>query len=624
MGRKMKPHQKKWYGSLVVIMFLIVATALLLTNEGNDLTGMATDVYELEDAELGTITFNKEIIQISKLASETVWRGTTKSGDIVTFNPDSSIFWLDEDGDGEQDDNEVFMYSKDSGTGVTTFTSKDSAEISSRASLSSTSSSDPYTFTVAGTSGKQYTYEMVTIGGEVYARYEEIDETGAKTGDIFYYDKTGERWKLQSDGTLEDTGVKSDYLVKDGEVTDDFKELVEGDTSRYREDTTMKTVKGESSAKSAADRTKELAATAKEIGTTPENLYGEETAINAYLDLNENTKGVTYDVESGYYSGTTSEGTYIFHDKDGNTGTAVKVAKQAGGTEEIYILKEKGTLLDKPTYYQCTSIDESGICTAKVKYSGDTSDFSDAIADAKEADEDIQEEIQEQMKICKEPDNSDCKLKDGNTQISATARQKAFMNRMYEEQEAKVQGLIAGWLNGYIDELLGGWSRGVPAGICAYIFGLEYYKQDGWTRVTMNASVDQLQSQLIANSRTVIIEGEKEEITEDMFRYAYTIKLLANQSVEWQTYLYNSCTGDTSVDTFYDYGSLLAGGYFAFHYAGAGAQDMIFECEQEICLYDQACVVFADGTEPTCVSLVHGAGFETPVAGNDYDCAITG
>jgi len=67
----MKSHQKKYYGSLVVIivnalnncnrssaftiplrrytsiinrlrdMFLIVATAMLLTNEGNDLVGMA-------------------------------------------------------------------------------------------------------------------------------------------------------------------------------------------------------------------------------------------------------------------------------------------------------------------------------------------------------------------------------------------------------------------------------------------------------------------------------------------------------------------------------------------------------------------------------------------------------
>ena len=67
----MKPHQRKYYGSLFVIivnalnncnrsgaftiplrrytsiinrlrdMFLIVATAMLLTNEGNDLVGMA-------------------------------------------------------------------------------------------------------------------------------------------------------------------------------------------------------------------------------------------------------------------------------------------------------------------------------------------------------------------------------------------------------------------------------------------------------------------------------------------------------------------------------------------------------------------------------------------------------
>ncbi|MEK6867510.1 MAG: hypothetical protein AABX98_01675 [Nanoarchaeota archaeon] len=38
----MKSHQKKYYGSLLFIGVLILATAMLLTNEGNDLTGMAT------------------------------------------------------------------------------------------------------------------------------------------------------------------------------------------------------------------------------------------------------------------------------------------------------------------------------------------------------------------------------------------------------------------------------------------------------------------------------------------------------------------------------------------------------------------------------------------------------
>lgn len=205
-------------------------------------------------------------------------------------------------------------------------------------------------------------------------------------------------------------------------------------------------------------------------------------------------------------------------------------------------------------------------------------------------------------------------------EVDTTIREAVYRQHVYDQQEAQTKGLISGWLNKMLDNQFGGWSRGVPAGICAHILGLEYYKEEGWSRTPMNSSAEQLQSHLIANSRTVIIEGEKEEITENLFRYAYTLKLLANQSMEWTTYLYNSCSQEASTDVFYDYGALGAGEYYSFHYAGAGEQDMIFDCTQELCLFDQACVVFTDGTLPVCVSLVHGAGFETPTAGSDYGC----
>ncbi|MEK6920541.1 MAG: hypothetical protein AABX82_01555 [Nanoarchaeota archaeon] len=40
----MKSHQKKYYRSLLFIIVLILATAMLLTNYGqNDLTGMAVE-----------------------------------------------------------------------------------------------------------------------------------------------------------------------------------------------------------------------------------------------------------------------------------------------------------------------------------------------------------------------------------------------------------------------------------------------------------------------------------------------------------------------------------------------------------------------------------------------------
>ncbi|MEK6867476.1 MAG: hypothetical protein AABX98_01500, partial [Nanoarchaeota archaeon] len=338
-------------------------------------------------------------------------------------------------------------------------------------------------------------------------------------------------------------------------------------------------------------------------------LNGEETAIEGYLDQSEVYKDVEYDPTTGQYSGTIGdyEVSYV---KDNLAVTL------ADGTTVVY--KDTSTI---PATYR--TADGKKVDADDVKNARETLSKAQIEVDKLEAN------VQKQLQNCAKKNSDDCLItyddESGNKiKVSATARQEAYMNKIYEQQEAQVKGLISGWLNNWLDDILGGWSRGVPAGICAHIFGLEYYKQDGWTRVPMNASADQLQSELIANSRTVIIEGEKEEITESLFRYAYTIKLLANESVEWQTYMYNSCTAETSVEQFYDYGYLAPAAYFSFHYAGAGDVDMIFDCATEDCLYDQACVAFTDGSAPTCVSLVHGAGFESPDAGSDYDCAITG
>ncbi|MEK6922018.1 MAG: hypothetical protein AABX82_09065, partial [Nanoarchaeota archaeon] len=335
-------------------------------------------------------------------------------------------------------------------------------------------------------------------------------------------------------------------------------------------------------------------------------LEGEETAIEEYLETTGHAN-VEYDPTTGQYSGTIGdyEVSYV---KDNLAVTL------ADGTTVVY--KDTSTI---PATYR--TADGKKVDADDVKNARETLSKAQIEVDKLEAN------VQKQLKNC-ENEKKECLItytENGKeVRVSATARQEAYMNKIYEQQEAQVKGLISGWLNNWLDDILGGWSRGVPAGICAHIFGLEYYKQDGWTRVPMNASTDQLQSELIANSRTVIIEGEKEEITESLFRYAYTIKLLANESVEWQTYMYNSCTAETSVEQFYDYGYLAPAAYFSFHYAGAGDVDMIFDCATEDCLYDQACVAFTDGSAPTCVSLVHGAGFESPDAGSDYDCAITG
>lgn len=622
----MKPHQKKYYGSLFVIMFLIVATAMLLTNDGNDdVTGMAAnDGTSYEDDSIIININGKDMELVSSGEGEYV---IVEGVDVYTYDEKTDIVFVDRSSGIDQTyvyDSETDSYvlasrafSKTTSTKSSTSTPSTSgttappASSDSQSSLSTAeaaTSANTFTVKVGDTS---YQYEMVTIDGHAYARYEELNKEGKKTGDVFYYDGTGERWKLGEDKTLTDTGVTSDVLVKEGKNIAAFQEQLDKSPFLFRSDTTVNT-KEEVSAET---RKSQLEDFAQEKGFDLEDLIREEQATNNWIESTGG--GYTYDVKTGHYEGTMNSGNKVYvvayHGDDIGITTTVQ-GQKGESVETIY----KDTSKIPPRYY---TLGDNG---QEVQYKPNEAIKSD-INGAKHAVEKIEDTRQAEVERCKN-ENYDCQLKDDeDKEYTQNARQEAFMNRLYEEQEAKVKGLIAGWLNGWIDEKLGGWSRGVPAGICAHILGFEYYKQDGWTRVPMNASVEQLQSQLIANSRTIIIEGEKEEITEGLFRYAYTLKLLANQTLEWQTYLYNSCTGETSVDTFYDYGSLLAGGYYSLHYAGENAKNnMLFDCAQETCVYDQACVAIADGTAPTCVSLVHGAGFETPVAGNEYDCAITG
>ncbi len=202
--------------------------------------------------------------------------------------------------------------------------------------------------------------------------------------------------------------------------------------------------------------------------------------------------------------------------------------------------------------------------------------------------------------------------------------QRAQMEVEYKKIEAYNQARFVGLLNSVFDKKLGAWSNGVPSKICAKVFGLDYYKQDGWTRVPENSSAYQIQSELLKNIRTVMIEGEKEEVFEGIYRYAYTIRLLTNSTVQWETYMKNSCTQETSIEVFYDYGLLYQGQHFLYHYAGSQTQDMIFEQGIDpVYLFDTACVQFDDELEPYCVSLIHGNGFATPEQGSDYDCEYT-
>ena len=119
-------------------------------------------------------------------------------------------------------------------------------------------------------------------------------------------------------------------------------------------------------------------------------------------------------------------------------------------------------------------------------------------------------------------------------QAHRTEQERIALNEQYNRISQQFTGWLAGVISNELDKKLGSWSRGVPAGICKNIFGLEYYRNPGWIRVEPNASVYEAGQQMISHARTALISGEKEEITSTLMRYAYSLRLLGDTSVEWE------------------------------------------------------------------------------------------
>ncbi|MBI5072386.1 hypothetical protein HZA99_01060 [Candidatus Woesearchaeota archaeon] len=482
------------------------------------------------------------------------------------------------------------------------------------------------TFTLVTDKGTSYDYTLVNINGQPYAKY--VDQREKTKGDVYYYNAEGTRYAFggRGGGVSQDTETKSDkstVLVDvNGKPLAAFSEIMtdKEKINTFKKETPVAKETGTTLV--ASKPPVDYATIASSLGLSAEKgipaVQAEDEAINKYLD-NHGLEAWDYSVATGKYS---CGSCGISYNSKGALVVKTAISDDKGNSKDVYVYEQKNGL-NPVSYYVCETSD----CEKGTLYTGNQrNSIKDAYKEGKREADGTEKTMQRAMDSGKDiplldADGTQLTDKDGKLLfMKSTLRQRAYMDKIYKQQEAQVVGLLSGYLNNWIDEKLGSWSRGVPAGICKYIFGFDYYKNAGWVAVPANTSSSQLQSQLIANSRTVMIEGEKEEITENLFRYAYTIRLLANQSLEWQTYLSNSCSGKTSVEQFYDYGALAPGAYYAFHYAGSGEQDMTFDCTQEDCLYDQACVAFTDGTAPVCVSLVHGAGFETPKAGDDYDC----
>jgi hypothetical protein len=339
-------------------------------------------------------------------------------------------------------------------------------------------------------------------------------------------------------------------------------------------------------------------------GGAAEELIKEVQGINTYLSSTLGKSGWSYHGGSAY-SGTLDSGTQVGRSAEGDVW--VLIPGDSSGTK---LYREGAGLVAK--YYTIRESDGSKVYKDRGTVK---SEEKKALAEANKQVKQVSAKV--------EADRRAGKIigPDGEALTRAGYVQRAQMEVEYKKIEAYNQARFVGLLNSLLDEKWGAWSNGVPSKICAKVFGLEYYKQDGWTRVPENSSAYQIQADLLKNIRTVMIEGEKEEIFEGMYRYAYTIRLLTNSTVQWETYLKNSCTKETSIEVFYDYGLLYQGQHFLYHYAGSQTQDMIFEQDIDpVYLFDTACVQFDDEFDPYCVSLIHGNGFATPDEGSEYGC----
>ncbi len=208
-------------------------------------------------------------------------------------------------------------------------------------------------------------------------------------------------------------------------------------------------------------------------------------------------------------------------------------------------------------------------------------------------------------------------------QLSILQEQQYFQT--YNQIHSANMNQLVGYLNGALTKKLGPKLAEVPSRFCRNMLHVGDFPEDSWLNIPHNTTPAGLQYALTKGIRTVNIDGEKEEITPEMYRYAYTVRILADQYVAWETYLYNSCTEEDSKEIFYDYGSVSMGEYFMYHYAGSAGEDMIFEYGTDpVYIFDTACVKVVDeeGEEEFCTPLTNGNGFITPSPGTDYDCYL--
>ncbi len=178
----------------------------------------------------------------------------------------------------------------------------------------------------------------------------------------------------------------------------------------------------------------------------------------------------------------------------------------------------------------------------------------------------------------------------------------------YNQIEAKTRSKITQILNAYISDILGPFSYGVPAGICGdrmYKTETTYKNKISGIPVPTSSYQSQMERDILEDLRTVIVFGKVTTLTDDMYRYEVTLKLIGDENTgQWELYLYNSCDKTDSKDFWKEYGTIGNKAVFEMMYAGQEGEDMVFECGvDKYCKFDQACLKLDDEAGPRCFGL---------------------
>ena len=179
----------------------------------------------------------------------------------------------------------------------------------------------------------------------------------------------------------------------------------------------------------------------------------------------------------------------------------------------------------------------------------------------------------------------------------------------YNAIESKTRSQITSTLNAYVSELLGPFSNGIPAGICGdsmYKKKTEFNKNSVGIPVPSSTYESEKERDIYNDLRTVIVFGEVRKITESLFRYEVTLKLISDESApKWELYFQNSC--DKTISDWSEEGQLSYGQIFQMLYAGQEGDDMIFDCGEENCKFDEACLKLSDEGNARCFKLAGDA-----------------